>query len=87
LIYVGTPKAKAVYRLHPDAEGRKRGDQTGLETQVVHALNDASYLVVLLSGSTCRTVKTLSLPPEEYSRKAETQRNSRGFIVPEEHAP
>jgi hypothetical protein len=25
----------------PDAEARKRGDQTGLDTPVVHAVNDA----------------------------------------------
>ena len=32
--------AKAALWLHPDAEARKRGEQTGLETLVVHALND-----------------------------------------------
>ena len=32
--------AKAVIWLVTDAEARKRGDQTGLDTLVVHALND-----------------------------------------------
>ena len=37
--------AKAAYWVHIDAEERKRGEQTGLETLVVHAVND-EYLVV-----------------------------------------
>jgi hypothetical protein len=32
--------AKAAHWLVPDAEARKRGEQTGLDTLVVHALND-----------------------------------------------
>ena len=32
--------AKAVYWTITDAETRKRGEQTGLDTLVVHALND-----------------------------------------------
>ena len=36
--------AKAAFWAYPDAEARKRGEQTGLDTRVVHALNDA-YLV------------------------------------------
>ncbi len=32
--------AKASYWLVTDAEVRKRGEQTGLDTLVVHALND-----------------------------------------------
>ena len=32
--------AKAAYWLIIDAEARKRGDQTGLDTLVVHAVND-----------------------------------------------
>jgi len=29
----------------PDAEGRKRGDRTGLDTPVFHALNDGHWLL------------------------------------------
>ncbi len=32
--------AKAVFWLKIDAEARKRGEQTGLDTLVVHAVND-----------------------------------------------
>ena len=32
--------AKAVYWSITDAHARKRGEQTGLDTLVVHALND-----------------------------------------------
>ena len=32
--------AKAALWSGPDAEARKRGEQTGLDTLVVHALND-----------------------------------------------
>ena len=37
--------AKAAYWVYTDAEERKRGEQTGLETLVVHAVND-EYLMV-----------------------------------------
>ena len=32
--------AKAVLWAHIDAEARKRGERTGLDTLVVHAVND-----------------------------------------------
>ena len=36
--------AKASFWLDTDTEGRKRGEQTGLDTLVVHAVND-EYLM------------------------------------------
>ena len=45
--------AKAAFWPSTDAEGRKRGERTGLDTLVVHAVND-EYLV---SGDS-----TLSVP-------------------------
>ena len=36
----GTPVAKAACWTTTDAEARKRGEQTGLDTLVVHAVND-----------------------------------------------
>ncbi len=36
----GTPAAKAATWFETDAEVRKRGEQTGLDTLVVHAVND-----------------------------------------------
>ncbi len=35
-----TPVAKAASWTNTDAEVRKRGEQTGLDTLVVHAVND-----------------------------------------------
>ncbi len=35
-----TPMAKAAVWVNTDAEVRKRGEQTGLDTLVVHAVND-----------------------------------------------
>ena len=36
--------AKAAFWLDTDTEGRKRGERTGLDTLVVHAVND-EYLM------------------------------------------
>ena len=36
--------AKATYWTTVDAEVRKRGEQTGLDTLVVHALNDVNWV-------------------------------------------
>ncbi len=65
--------AKAAHWLDTDAEVRKRGEQTGLDTLVVHAVNDGSQLLAsLLVGG---AANTLSFPPGEYGRKIKTQRN------------
>ena len=37
--------AKAAFWIIADTEGRKRGEQTELDTLVVHALNDARLLL------------------------------------------
>ena len=36
--------AKATFWLDTDAEARKRGEQTGLDTLVVHAVNDVNQM-------------------------------------------
>ena len=64
--------AKAAIWLFIDAEARKHGDQTGLDTLVVHAVNDECWLLVLRIGD---AVNALSIPPGEYGRKVKTQRN------------
>ena len=46
--------AKAVFWLIPDAEARKRGEQTGLDTLVVLAVNDV-YLVLEVQPLQCRS--------------------------------
>ena len=65
--------AKATLWRNSDAEVRKRGEQTGLDTLVVHAVNDEGQLSVsMLIGD---AVNALSPPPGEYGRKIKTQRN------------
>ena len=65
--------AKAALWNGSDAEARKRGEQTGLDTLVVHAVNDECQT----SGSLLFGVAPngLSIPPGEYDRKVKTQRN------------
>ena len=41
--------AKATFWTTTDAEARKRGEQTGLDTLVVHAVNDVDLEVVVLN--------------------------------------
>ena len=68
---VQNPDAKAAYRLHINAEARKRGYRTGLDTLVVHAVNDEC----LLSGQRydLGRRKAISIPPGKYVGKGETQ--------------
>ena len=65
--------AKAVRWVPADAEARKPGEQTGLDTPVVLALNDGYW--VAGSVGLAAAAKVVSTPPGEYGRKAETQRN------------
>ena len=75
--------AKAAPWVDTDAHARKRGEQTGLDTLVVHALNDVNWLLGLhwLSNE----ANAWSWPPGEYGRKVETQRNWRGPAQAVEH--
>ena len=41
--------AKAAYWTVTDTEARKRGEQTGLDTLVVHAVNDDNSLSAIYS--------------------------------------
>ena len=66
--------AKAASWTGIDAEERKPGEQTGLDTPVVLALND-ECLVWRVSIPGVQNFSALSVPPVEYVRKAETQRN------------
>ena len=65
--------AKASLWTFTDAEARKPGEQTGLDTPVVLAVNDEHWTGGLHSFPV--VAKVLSAPPGEYGRKAETQRN------------
>ena len=65
--------AKAATWSDTDAEARKRGEQTGLDTLVVHAVNDECLMLDANAFSV--GANALSTPPGEYGRKVETQRN------------
>ena len=65
--------AKAVAWLIADAKTRKRGERTGLDTLVVHAVNDECLLLEKSFFSSA--ANALSTPPGEYGRKVKTQRN------------
>ena len=41
--------AKAPYQNGSDDEGRRPGEQTGLDTRVVLAVNDVNYVLQILS--------------------------------------
>ena len=49
--------AKAAFWTVTDAETRKRGEQTGLDTLVVHAVNDDNSLLAIHSQWLRETVK------------------------------
>jgi hypothetical protein len=65
--------AKAAFWPAPDAEERKLGERTGLDTPVVLAVN-VGYWV--MGGNTLSAeANALSIPPGDYGRKVKTQRN------------
>ena len=66
--------AKAASWSETDAEARKRGERTGLDTPVVHAVNDECQVSGGIDPPGA-VANALSTPPGEYGRKVETQRN------------
>ena len=66
--------AKAASWSLADAEARKRGERSGLDTRVVHAVNDAALGVGGIDPLGA-AANALSAPPGDYGRKAKTQRN------------
>ncbi len=65
--------AKAANWALTDAEAQKCGEQTGLDTLVVHTVNDDCW--VWGSDPFRAGANAISNPPGEYDRKVETQRN------------
>ena len=65
--------AKAATWDKTDAEVRKRGEQTGLDTLVVHAvtMRTSRWTSCMFSGA----ANAISSPPGEYGRKVKTQMN------------
>ncbi len=49
--------AKAAYWAITDAEARKRGERTGLDTLVVHAVNDDHSLLAIHSQRLGKSIK------------------------------
>ena len=49
--------AKAAIWINTDAEARKRGEQTGLDTLVVHALNDANWMLGSFKNSVSKLTR------------------------------
>ena len=66
--------AKAAFWTVTDAEARKLGERTGLDTLVVHAVNGGRWMWGPVRGFRVGA-NALSVPPGEYGRKAKTQRN------------
>ena len=64
--------AKALYWAITDTERRQLGEQMGLDTPVVLAVNDGYYMLCIMYSM---VANALSIPPGEYARKGETQRN------------
>ncbi len=65
--------AKATSWANTDAEVRKRGEQTGLDTLVVHAVTMRTRCRENLSFGVA--ANALSSPPGEYAGNGKTQRN------------
>ena len=66
--------AKADVWTVSDAEARRPGERTGLDTPVVLAVNDAR-LVWAGSDPVRAGANALNVPPGKYGRKIKTQRN------------
>jgi hypothetical protein len=66
--------AKAAIWTDTDAEARKLGEQTGLDTPVVLCCKLWALGVGGIDPS-CAAANALSAPPGDYGRKAKTQRN------------
>ena len=57
-----------------EAQGRKSGEETGIDTLVGNAVNDVELEVVQLIGVASED-NALSRPTGEYDRKVKTQMN------------
>jgi hypothetical protein len=66
--------AKAADWPATDAEARRLGERTGLDTLVVLAVNDEHSVLGEIDPLSAK-VNTISVPPGEYGRKIKTQRN------------
>jgi hypothetical protein len=77
-----TTKGEGKHLENTDTEVLKRGYRIGLETRVVHAVNDGccmcAYVIFFFKGGhskACVSANALNTPPGDYGRKIKTQRN------------
>lgn len=70
-------EGEGAYLGKTDTSALKCGEQTGLETPVVHTLNDARSSLVnqIMEIGIGGIVKALNVPLGEYGRKTESQKN------------
>jgi hypothetical protein len=86
LISGGILRAKAPIEHVPDIEVRQRGERKGLDTPVVHAVNDDHRRERgRLAVSPSLEANAVNGPPEEYDLRIETQRNRRGLTQVVDH--
>jgi len=64
--------AVAAIDTFPDADTRKCGERIGLETRVVHTLNNGFSILAFLVWVIANALNT---PPEHYDGNIEIQRN------------
>jgi hypothetical protein len=65
-----------------DTDAQKREERTGLDTLVVHAVTDEYWLLEIFF---INLANALNIPPGDYNRKIETQRNWLRFVQAVEH--
>ena len=73
---------ESVLLAYSDTKRRKLGEQAGLDTPVVLAVNDGYYVLFFRNNI---QANALSIPPGKYARKSETQRNWREPAQAVEH--
>ncbi len=65
----GIPNGESIYLIKTDTELWRFGSRTGLDTLVVHTVNNEYYELDIFSVS---KVNALNIPPGDYNRKIET---------------
>lgn len=69
-----------IYKI-TDTDIQKHEEQTGLDTLVVHAVTVEYWLLEVFNS----IANALNIPPGDYDRKIETQRNWLWFVQAVEH--
>ena len=75
---------EGIYLAFIDAEARKRGDRTGLDTLVVHAKRWLTAVLVVRLSIQAKSVK-LTIPPGEYAARLKLKGTDGGPAQAVEH--